>query len=111
MLMLTKRVAIVIAATIGIGPSATWVGPASANPAHSSTAEETSDVPHLKTGDFVRPRTGGPLMSVDRIENGQVSTSWWSEGGFRYGKFPIRLLMGPIAIPPTHEEGPRMRPK
>jgi len=60
---------------------------------------------------YVRPRTGGPLMSVDRIENGQVSTSWWSGGGFRYGKFPIRLLMGPVAIPPTHEEGQNKRPK
>ena len=111
MLMLTKRLAIVIAATIGVAPSATWVGPASAHAAHSSTAEETSDVPHLKTGDFVRPRTGGPLMSVDSIENGQVTTSWWSEGGFRYGKFPVEMLMGPIATPPTHEEGPNKRPK
>jgi uncharacterized protein YodC (DUF2158 family) len=111
MLMLTKRLAIVIAATIGIAPSAIWVGPASANPAHSSPAQERSDIPHLKTGDFVRPRTGGPLMSVDSIENGQVTTSWWSEGGFRYGKFPIKMLLGPIRTPPTHEEGLNKRPK
>jgi uncharacterized protein YodC (DUF2158 family) len=111
MLMLTKRLAIVIAVTIGIAPSATWVGPASANPAHSSPAQETTDVAPLKAGDFVRPRTGGPLMSVDSIENGQVTTSWWSEGGFRYGKFPIKMLMGPIRIPPTHKEGPNKSPK
>jgi uncharacterized protein YodC (DUF2158 family) len=111
MLMLTKRLAIVIAATIGVAPSAPWVVSASAHPAHSNAAEKTSDVTPLKTGDFVRPRTGGPLMSVDSIENGQVTTSWWSEGGFRYGKFPIKVLMGPITIPPTHKEGPNMRPK
>ena len=111
MLMSTKRLAIVIAATIGVAPSAIWVFPASAHAAHSSTAEKTSDVPHLKTGDFVRPRTGGPLMSVDSIENGQVTTSWWSEGGFRYGKFPVKMLMGPIRIPPTHETRPNKLPK
>jgi len=111
MLMLTKRLAIVIAATIAIAPGATWIVPASAHAAHASTGDETSDVPHLKTGDYVRPRTGGPLMSVDSIENGQVSTSWWSGGGFRYGKFPIERLMGPITIPATHEEGRNKRPK
>ena len=103
MLMLTKRHAIVIAAILGVAPGATWVIPASAHPAHSRTAEETSDVAALKPGDFVRPRSGGPLMSVNRIENGQVFTSWWSEDGFRYGKFPIEMLMGPITVPPTHE--------
>jgi uncharacterized protein YodC (DUF2158 family) len=110
-MMLTKRLAIVIAATIGIAPSATWAVPASAHAAHSSTSERAGDAPHLKTGDFVRPRSGGPLMSVNSIENGQVTTSWWSEGGFRYGKFPIEMLMGPITIAPTHEAGPNKRPK
>ena len=111
MSMLTKRLAIVIAAILGVAPNATWVVPASAHPTHSNAAEETSDVTPLKTGDFVRPRSGGPLMSVDSIENGQVTTSWWSEGGFRHGKFPIEMLMGPITIPATHEEGPKMLPK
>lgn len=101
MLMLTKRLAIVIAAILGAAAGATWGVPASAQTAHSKTEKRTSDVTHLKTGDLVRPRTGGPLMSVDSIKNGQVTTSWWSEGGFRYGKFPIKMLMGP-ATPPTH---------
>jgi uncharacterized protein YodC (DUF2158 family) len=105
MLMLTKRTAIV-AAILGAAPGATWVVPASVSTAYSKAEKKISNVTHLKTGDFVRARTGGPLMSVDSVENGQVTTSWWSEGGFRYGKFPIKMLMGPITIPPTHEKRP-----
>src|SRR3954447_25686414 len=70
MLMLTKRLAIVVAAVLGAASGVTWVVPTSAQTAHSKIEKKISDVTHLKTGDFVRPRTGGPLMSVDSIENG-----------------------------------------
>ena len=112
MLILTKKRAIVIAATLGIALHATWMVPAVA-------AEKKSHVTPLKKGDLVRPRMGGPLMIVDSVQDGQVTTSWWSQEGpwsegrgrFASGTFPVGALLGPITIPPARAEGPNTLPR
>jgi uncharacterized protein YodC (DUF2158 family) len=102
MLMLTKQAAIAIAATLGVALSAQSAIPAHAGPAQS-TAMQSHTTP-LQTGDLVRLRSGGPMMTVKSLHDDQVICSWWNEEGneYRSGSFPIAMVEGPVT-PPSND--------
>jgi uncharacterized protein YodC (DUF2158 family) len=90
MLMSTKRLSIAIAAMLALG---TPLSPAFSTPAPSNTAMPNQATPALQSGDLVRLRSGGPLMTVVRIDGDQANCVWtdW-DGQFESGKFPIDVL-------------------
>ena len=68
-----------------------------AAPATSHAEQQSALAPGLKSGDLVRLRSGGPLMTVQKVEGDQV-TCYWStdEGNVLSGSFPIADLTAPI---------------
>ena len=90
MLTSTKQVSIAIAVTLALGMP---LSPAFSAPAPSNTAMQNQAAPALRSGNLVRLRSGGPLMTVVRIEGDQVNCVWtdW-DGQFESGNFPIDVL-------------------
>jgi uncharacterized protein YodC (DUF2158 family) len=90
MLTSTKQVSISIAATLALGMPLSPVFSASAP---SNTAMQNLAAPALRSGNLVRLRSGGPLMTVVRIEGDQANCVWtdW-DGQFESGSFPIDVL-------------------
>ena len=76
------------------------IGPVTAAPAASHAEEPSVHAPALRTGNLVRLRSGGPLMTVKRVV-GDQATCFWSteEGNMLTGSFAIPDLTAPIATP------------
>jgi uncharacterized protein YodC (DUF2158 family) len=89
--MLTStKVSIAIAVTLALGMP---LSPAFSASAPSNTAMQDQAAPALQSGNLVRLRSGGPLMTVVRIEGDQANCVWtdW-DGQFESGSFPIDVL-------------------
>ena len=101
MMMLTKKAVPAIAAMLGVAVSTSWAVPALAGPAQSSTTMQSRAVPLLKSGDLVRLRSGGPVLTVKSVRDGWVICSWLTDyGELQSGGFPIAMVEGPVTPPP-----------
>ena len=90
MLTSTKQVSIAIAVTLALGMPLSPAFSASAPP---NTAMQNQAAPGLGRGNLVRLRSGGPLMTVLRIEGDQVNCVWTNwDGQIRSDNFPIDVL-------------------
>src|ERR1700730_234295 len=98
MSILAKQAVIAIAATFVLGTP--WGAPALAAPAQSNTKMQSSATA-LRSGDLVRLRSGGPLMTIKNVEGDQVNCIWTEEGEIRSGSFPVTLLATPLTTPPV----------
>ena len=82
--------------------AAARMDPVVAEPAQVYHESRSLPAPSLRTGDEVHLRSGGPLMTVDRVEGDQAICHWATEyGELRSGSFPIVELSAPITLPPV----------
>jgi uncharacterized protein YodC (DUF2158 family) len=87
---LPKRLSIVAAFVLPLSMSPLAALPALASPAPSVEAGIPSA---FRQGDLVRLRSGGPLMTVDRIEGDKVNCFWTDLSGQPSdGSFPASVL-------------------
>ena len=100
-MMLTKKAVPAIAAMLGVAVSTSWAVPVLAGPAQSSTTMQSRAAPLLKSGDLVRLRSGGPVLTVKSVRDGWVICSWLTDyGELQSGGFPIAMVEGPVTPPP-----------
>ena len=101
MLTSPKRVSIAIAVTLGIALGTSLSGPAFADQASPGATTQNRAAPTLRTGDLVRMRSGGPLMTVTAVQGDQVNCSWtdW-DGDLKSETFPVAVLGVPVTVPP-----------
>jgi uncharacterized protein YodC (DUF2158 family) len=84
------------------------MAPVMAAPATSHAEKQRALAAGLKSGDRVHLRSGGPLMTVDKIEGDQVICHWSTEyGDVRSGSFHNAELAAPITIPPADPDEQR----
>jgi len=106
--MLSKQTVPAIAAMLGVAVSASWAVPALAARAQSTTTTQSGPATLLHSGDLVRLRSGGPLLTVKSVRDGWVICTWWTEyGDFQSGGFPIAMVEGPVTPPPNDAEVPQ----
>jgi uncharacterized protein YodC (DUF2158 family) len=46
-----------------------------------------------QVGDFVRIKSGGPVMTVEGLDGDQAKCEWSENGEILSGSFPVHLLM------------------
>jgi uncharacterized protein YodC (DUF2158 family) len=98
MLASTIQASVAIAVTLGVTLGMT-LSPAFSAPAPSNTAIQNTAAPSLRSGDLVRLRSGGPLMTVTGIEGDQVNCVWTDlDGHIGSERFPIATLEPGIRI-------------
>jgi uncharacterized protein YodC (DUF2158 family) len=104
MLALTKPASIAMAVTLGIALGMPMSIPAFSDPAPSKAVTQVT-APALRSGDLVRVRSGGPLMTVTGIQGDQVNCAWtdW-DGALKSETFPIAVLSVPVTVPPPDPE-------
>jgi uncharacterized protein YodC (DUF2158 family) len=79
-----------------------------AAPATSRAEHQSALSPGLKSGDLVRLRSGGPLMTVDKVDGDRVDCYWSTEyGDVRSASFRIADLTAPVTSPPPDPEEQR----
>jgi uncharacterized protein YodC (DUF2158 family) len=86
----TKHASIAIAVTIALSMP---LSPAFSASAPSKAAMQNQAAQALRSGNLVRLRSGGPLMTVHSIEGDQVNCVWtdW-DGTIASGTFPMDVL-------------------
>ena len=90
MLASIKQASIAVAVTLALSMP---LAPAFSASAQSNTAMQNQAAPALRSGNLVRLRSGGPLMTVVGIEGDQVNCVWTNwDGQFESGNFPIDVL-------------------
>ena len=95
----TRSISVVFAMVLGIALGfSSAIAPAFAEP----VSMQSGSIASLRTGDFVRVRSGGPLMTVASVAGDQVNCSWtdWL-GNLKSQSFPIAELQGPIVMGPS----------
>ena len=98
MLASTKQASVAIALTLGAALGMP-MSPAFSGPAPSNPAIQTPAAPSLRSGDLVRLRSGGPLMTVIGIEGDLVNCVWTDlDGHIGSERFPIAALEPGIRI-------------
>jgi len=102
MLTFTKRGSIAIAATLGIALSMSLPFVALADADTPKPATQSLAAALLRSGDLVRVRSGGPLMTVTSVQGDQVNCSWtdW-DGRLESQTFSIGALSLPLTMPRT----------
>jgi uncharacterized protein YodC (DUF2158 family) len=88
-----KQSSIATALILGVTLSVPLSVPALSDAAPSNTAMQGQLAHSFRRGDFVRLRSGGPLMIVERIEGDQVDCIWTgADGEPNVKSFPIDVL-------------------
>ena len=86
-----------LAAMVLCGLTVAWIGPVVADPAVSHTESQNLAAPVLRSGELVRLRSGGALMTVDKVQGDQVICYWSTDdGATRSWSFPIAVLSAPM---------------
>jgi uncharacterized protein YodC (DUF2158 family) len=86
----TKQVSIAIAVTLALSMP---LSPAFSASAPSNTAMQNQATLALRSGNLVRLRSGGPLMTIARINGDQANCVWTDlDGQFESGNFPVDVL-------------------
>src|SRR3977135_1197035 len=95
--MLKRRSATAgFAAVVLCGVTVAWIGPVVAQPAVSHAESQSLAAPVFRTGEVVRLRSGGALMTVDKVQ-GDQGICYWSSGCGRTlcGGSPIAVVSPP----------------
>jgi uncharacterized protein YodC (DUF2158 family) len=101
MYALVRNASMPIATVLGVTLCAPWAVSVLAAPAQLNDATQSQVAPVLHSGDLVRLRSGGPLMTVITVRNDQVICSWSGQDAEpRSGSFQIGLVTAPVTIPP-----------
>jgi uncharacterized protein YodC (DUF2158 family) len=96
----TTLSSLAIAAMLGIAVNGSLAIPAFSASPDSRVATRSPSASPLHEGDLVRVLSGGPLMTVTKIQGDQVNCSWtdWN-GDLKSETFPIAVLSVPVTIP------------
>jgi len=93
MLAFTKWTSIATALMLGIALGMPLSIPAFSDSAEPNTAMRSEAAPSLRSGDLVRLRSGGPLMTVDSIKGNQIDCFWTGlDGQPNAESFPADVL-------------------